>query len=279
MKKILISILMISGLIGQVNRLLTLSPTAQTSAIGNVMLPMMNPARNHINTNDGVSFSKVNWLTSVVNDMNYTFVNLNKNSFGANVLFFNYGEQLETDLTGVVTGNFSPSSSVWSVNWGGKIKNHNVGVTAKFIQHDLYTQKTHGAAFDIGGFFPKVYKDLDIDVMMRNFGFGPTFGTFKTNLPTSLNVSFTYPYKQFMFYEQHNLMKNHRTHGSGVSYNYKNMLWGKLGYYSDKTHKLNYPTFGVDLKYDKYLMGMSYIYGDKTLPLSNTIRLTINMEI
>ena len=42
---------------------------------------------------------------------------------------------------------------------------------------------------------------------------------------------------------------------------------------------LTYPTFGVDLKYDKYFIGMSYIYGDQTLPVSNTFRLTINLEI
>jgi hypothetical protein len=74
-------------------------------------------------------------------------------------------------------------------------------------------------------------------------------------------------------------MKKHQTFGMGTSYNYKDMLWGKLGYYLDNTHKLTYPTFGLDFKYDKYLIGMSYIYGDRTLPLSNTIRLTINLEL
>ena len=78
---------------------------------------------------------------------------------------------------------------------------------------------------------------------------------------------------------QGNVMKEHQTFGMGTSYNYKNMLWGKLGYYLDTTHELTYPTFGLDFKYDRYLIGMSYIYGDKTLPLSNTIRLTINLEL
>jgi len=55
-----------------------------------------------------------------------------------------------------------------------------------------------------------------------------------------------------MFYGQLNKMKKHQTFGMGTSYNYKNMLWGKLGYYLDNTHKLTYPTFGLDFKYDKY---------------------------
>jgi len=98
-----------------------------------------------------------------------------------------------------------------------------------------------------------------------------------------LNVAMTYPYKQWMFYEQHNLMKKHMTSGFGVSYKYEvkdqGVVFGKVGYFTDTMHKLTYPTFGLDLKYDRYFIGMSYIYGDKTLPVSNTFRLTINLEI
>ena len=133
--------------------------------------------------------------------------------------------------------------------------------------------------FGVGGYFPKVYKDLDVDVMVRNFGFAPKFGSWVSELPTSVNVAGTYPYKEWMFYGQFNKMKKHQTFGMGTSYNYKNMLWGKLGYYIDDMHELTYPTFGLDFKYDKYLIGMSYIYGDNTLPLGNTIRLTINLEL
>jgi hypothetical protein len=273
---------MSSQLIAQANRLLMLSPSAHTSSIGNVMLPMMSPARNHFDT-DRFSFSRVNWLGNLVDDMNYLHFNLAKGSFDFHTLVFNYGEQLETDMTGLVTGKFSPSSSVWGISWGGVIKGYNVGATAKFLQHDLYTQKTHGAAFDIATYLPKVYKDLDVDIALRNFGFAPTFGDYKTKLPTSLNIAMTYPYKKWMFYEQHNIMKNHITSGFGVAYKYEvkdeAIILGKMGYFLDDIHELNYPTFGVDLKYDRYFIGISYIYGDKTLPVSNTFRLTINLEI
>ena len=115
--------------------------------------------------------------------------------------------------------------------------------------------------------------------MINNFGFAPKFGGHKSKLPTSVNVAGTYPHNDFVFYGQFNKMKKHQTFGMGTSYNYNNKLWGKVGYYIDDMHKLTYPTFGLDFKYDKYLIGMSYIYGDKTLPLSNTIRLTINLEL
>ena len=267
-----------SQLLAQANRILTLSPTAQTSSIGNVMLPMMNPARNLFDK-DMFSFSRVNWMPNIVDDMTYNFVSAERGEYGINVLFFNYGEQKIADIDGIIQGKFQPSSLVYGISYARKVSKFNLGLDAKIITHDLHTQKATGFVFGVGGYFPKVYKDLDVDVMVRNFGFAPKFGSWVSELPTSLNVAGTYPYKDFMFYGQFNKMKKHQTFGMGTSYNYKNMLWGKLGYYIDDMHELTYPTFGLDFKYDKYVIGMSYIYVDNTLPLGNTIRLTINLEL
>ena len=278
MKKILLSILIISNLFAQANRLLTLPPTAQVSSVGNVFLPFTNPAR-HTSQLDMVGFSRVNWMSNITDDMFYTHIGVKRQNFGFSMLAFNYGQQLETNDNGVVIGDFNPTSSVWAVSWGGGVKNYLVGVRAKIISHDLYSQKTLGTAFDISTYLPKVYKDLDLDLQLSNFGFAPTFNDYKTTLPTSINVGMTYPYKQWMFYEQHNFFKKFHTWGSGVSYNYNNMLWGKAGYYVDKSHDLRYGTFGVSMKYDKYLLNMSYIYGKEDNPLTNTIRLTINLEL
>ena len=267
-----------SQLLAQANRILTLAPTAQVSSIGNVMLPMMNPARNLFDK-DHFSFSRVNWMTNIVNDMSYNFLNMDRGPYGLNVLFFNYGEQNQSDEFGIIQSQFTPLSAVYGFNYARKVNKYNLGLDVKLITHNLHTQSAKGLVFGVGGYFPKVYKDLDLDVMVRNFGFAPKFGSWKSELPTSVNVAGTYPYKEWMFFGQLNRMKKHQTFGMGTSYNYKNMLWGKAGYYIDNMHKLTYPTFGLDFKYDKYIVGMSYIYGDKTLPLGNTIRLTINLEL
>ena len=278
MKKILLTLLLFSSIFAQANRILTLAPTAQVSSIGNVMLPMMNPARNLFDK-DHFSFSRVNWMTNIVNDMSYNFINVDRGPYGINIMFFNYGEQNLTNESGIIESQFTPLSAVYGFSYARKVDKYNLGLDVKLITHDLHTQKAKGLVLGVGGYFPKVYKDLDLDVMVRNFGFAPKFGSYKSELPTSVNVAGTYPYKEWMFYGQGNVMKEHQTFGMGTSYNYKNMLWGKLGYYLDNMHELTYPTFGLDFKYDKYIIGMSYIYGDKTLPLSNTIRLTINLEL
>ena len=278
MKKILLILLLFSSIFAQANRILTIAPTAQVSSIGNITLPMMNPARN-LFVKDHFSFSRVNWMTNIVDDMSYNFINVDRGQYGLNVLFFNYGEQNQTDEFGIIQSQFTPLSAVYGFSYARKVDKYNLGLDVKLITHNLHTQKANGFVLGIGGYFPKVYKDLDLDVMIQNFGFAPKFGSWKSELPTSVNVAGTYPYKEWMFYGQGNVMKEHQTFGMGTSYNYKNMLWGKLGYYLDTTHELTYPTFGLDFKYDKYIIGMSYIYGDETLPLSNTIRLTINLEL
>lgn len=278
MKKILLTLLLFSSIFAQANRILTLAPTAQVSSIGNVTLPMMNPARNLFDK-DHFSFSRVNWMTNIVNDMSYNFINVDRGPYGINIMFFNYGEQNLTNESGIIEGQFTPLSAVYGFSYARKVSKYNLGLDVKLITHDLHTQDAKGLVLGVGGYFPKIYKDLDLDVMVRNFGFAPKFGSYKSELPTSVNVAGTYPYKDFMFYGQFNKMAKHQTFGVGTSYNYKNMLWGKVGYYIDDMHELTYPTFGLDFKYDKYLIGMSYIYGDKTLPLSNTIRLTINLEL
>ena len=278
MNKIILTLLLFSSIFAQANRILTIAPTAQVSSIGNVTLPMMNPARN-LFVKDHFSFSRVNWMTNIVDDMSYNFINVDRGQYGLNVLFFNYGEQNQTDEFGIIQSQFTPLSAVYGFSYARKVDKYNLGLDVKLITHDLHTQDAKGLVLGVGGYFPKIYKDLDLDVMIQNFGFAPKFGSWKSELPTSVNVAGTYPYKEWMFYGQGNVMKEHQTFGMGTSYNYKNMLWGKLGYYLDTTHELTYPTFGLDFKYDKYLIGMSYIYGDETLPLSNTIRLTINLEL
>ena len=164
-----------SQLLAQANRILTIAPTAQASSIGNVMLPMMNPARNLYNK-DKFSFSRVNWMTNIVNDMSYNFIDFDRGPFGVNVMFFNYGEQNQADEYGIIQGQFTPLSAVYGFNYARKIDKYNLGFDTKIITHNLHTQTATGFIFSAGGYFPKVYKDLDVDVMIQNFGLAPKFG-------------------------------------------------------------------------------------------------------
>ena len=51
------------------------------------------------------------------------------------------------------------------------------------------------------------------------------------------------------------------------------------GYYNDVTYNLNYSSIGMDLKFERYKIGLGILNGDDTHPLKNTLLLTLNMEI
>ena len=53
----------------------------------------------------------------------------------------------------------------------------------------------------------------------------------------------------------------------------------KAGYYNDIDYKLNYPSLGLEVFYDKYQIGIGVLQGNDTHPLKNTMLITINMEL
>ena len=93
MKNILLSLLFISSLFGQVNRILTIAPTAEEASLGNQSLFYRNPAKNHFNLGDtttNVSFTRVNWLSNITDDMGYNYVGGAYKHFTFSLLYFDY---------------------------------------------------------------------------------------------------------------------------------------------------------------------------------------------
>ena len=72
--------------------------------------------------------------------------------------------------------------------------------------------------------------------------------------------------KDWKFYNQWNFYKGYYTHGQGISYNYKNTIVGRLGYYNDIEHELNYSSLGLSFIYDRYDIGVGYIIGGDIFP-------------
>ena len=120
MKKVILGLLFVTSLFGQVNRVLTISPSAEETTLGNQSLAFRNPAINHFNldTTTNVSFTNVQWLKNIVDDMGYNYVDVRWKNFGFNLLHFDYGEQKQTDVFGTVNGSFAPTTTKLGVSWG-----------------------------------------------------------------------------------------------------------------------------------------------------------------
>ncbi len=288
MKNVLLGLLLITSLFGQVNRILTISPTTGETILGNQSLAFRNPAMNSFNTDTttDLSFTNVKWLGNIVDDMGYNYVQANWKTFDFSLLYFDYGEQKYTDVDGLVNGHFSPNSMAAAVGWGTPLKykgekmdSVSIGFRGKVVFHDLHLEKTNGMLFDAGIHLEKLYGRVNVDFAVQNFGLMTKMNGYSLEIPTSFNVGIQIPIKEWDIYNQWNLYDGYYTHGQGISYNYKDMLWFKAGYFNDIDNQLNYPSVGLDIKYDRYKIGLGMLQGDETHPLKNTLLLTINVEI
>tara|TARA_B100001778_G_scaffold166070_1_gene136480 strand:+ start:2678 stop:3574 length:897 start_codon:yes stop_codon:yes gene_type:complete len=275
-------------LFGQVNRILDISPTAYETSVGNQSLIYRNPARNFMTRNDSLSqvtFTRMNWLGHIVSDMTYNYVEYNWKDFDFSFTYKDYGQQKHTDETGVVLRNFSPNSMILYVGWGTGLnyngtpmKNSFVGFGGKLIKHDLYLEKGTGFLMDVGIHQRNIVDLLDLDIMLKNWGFAPRIGTVTTESPTSVQIGASIKKKNLTLYNQWNIYKEYYTHGQGVKWKYNSFLNLKMGYFNDVKYQLNYPTLGIDLKYSNYILHLGYIGGSENLPLRNTLLTSINVE-
>jgi|TARA_R100000081_G_scaffold91063_2_gene67874 hypothetical protein len=282
MKNILIGLLMMGSLFGQINSVLTLSPTASETTLGNQSLEFRNPARNSLDTLDSkvnVSLTNVKWLGNIVDDMGFNYIEASNKKFDYSLLYFNYGEQQYADETGFVQGKFTPSTLVVGTSWGTSLPKGHIGVTGKVVNHTLHTESINGALIDLGYYLNT--KHFEFDAMISNIGLVFTkLNDYEIEAPTSLNLGLSKSFKQGVdIYSQFNLYDGYNTFGQGLSYNIKDIMKLNAGYYSDSTHELTYSSFGFDLNYDRYKFGVGYLLGDETHPLKNTLLLTLNLEI
>ena len=277
-----------SQLFGQVNRILDISPTAFETSVGNQSLVHRNPARNFFLKDDTLSqitFTRTSWLGNITDDMTFNYVEYNWKDFDFSLTYKDYGQQRHTDESGVVLNNFSPNSLVLYVGWGTGLNykgtpmnNTSIGFGGKLIRHDLYLEKGMGFLMDVGIHQRKIVDLIDLDVMLKNWGFAPRIGTVTTETPTSLQIGASIEKKNLTLYNQWNIHKGYYTHGQGVKWKYNGFLNLKMGYFNDIEYKLNYPTLGIDLKYANYVLHLGYIGGSENLPLKNTLLTSINVE-
>lgn len=273
---------MMGSLFGQINSVLTLSPTASETILGNQSLEFRNPARNSLDTLDSkvnVSLTNVKWLGNIVDDMGFNYIEASNKKFDYSLLYFNYGEQQYADETGFVQGKFTPSTLVVGTSWGTSLPKGHIGVTGKVVNHTLHTESINGALIDLGYYLNT--KHFEFDAMISNIGLVFTkLNDYEIEAPTSLNLGLSKSFKQGVdIYSQFNLYDGYNTFGQGLSYNIKDIMKLNAGYYSDSTHELTYSSFGFDLNYDRYKFGVGYLLGDETHPLKNTLLLTLNLEI
>ncbi len=180
--------------------------TAQLSALGgvnissignNAALSFHNPAllRKTMHKSFDASFN--NYFAAIQQYNLYTsfFAEKPNINFAAGVQFYNYGNIIETDVSGNIIGNFKPLDYCVQLQANKEVyKNWYLGATLKFMQSQYAQFSSNAIAADIGFNYQSPNNQLQFGFLVKNIGTTlKTFtnNNFKPELPFNIQIGIT----------------------------------------------------------------------------------------
>ena len=115
-------------------------------------------------------------------------------NFAAGLTYLNYGSFTETDISGIITGNFSAAEYALSFIYSREIDSlFTVGVTFKPILSQLEKYTSFGFAFDLGASWHNRNKLFSAGVVIKNAGYQVTTyaGEPHQKLPFEIQAGFS----------------------------------------------------------------------------------------
>lgn len=160
---------------------LDFSPTPRSAALGGKVVAlddsdqgvsMFNPA--HLSSDlDGLfSLSYVSYFA----DINYSFINYAKDfgklgTFGVGMQYVGYGDFIEADLTGNITGKFTGNDVAFYVSYAKSIDSlFSIGINLKSLYSHLERYTSFGMAIDVGATYNSRDGLFSAGVVVRNIG-------------------------------------------------------------------------------------------------------------
>ena len=139
----------------------------------NLNLVYHNPALLNSGMNNNLALNYVNYFAGI----NYGLAMYSKSypgtgNFAAGLTYLNYGSFTETDVTGIITGNFSAAEYALSLIYSRELDSlFSVGITLKPVLSQLERYSSFGFAFDIGGTWHNRCNLLSVGLVFKNIGY------------------------------------------------------------------------------------------------------------
>jgi len=139
----------------------------------NLNLVYHNPALLNSGMNNNLALNYVNYFAGI----NYGLAMYSKSypgtgNFAAGLTYLNYGSFTETDVTGIITGNFSAAEYALSLIYSRELDSlFSVGITLKPVLSQLERYSSFGFAFDIGGIWHNRSNLLSVGLVFKNIGY------------------------------------------------------------------------------------------------------------
>jgi len=160
---------------------------AQVAYAQSSIISYYNPAGLSFLKYNNVSFSRVNWLPSLADDLFYNFLSFNYNlskvsTIGGHIINLDLGEQIKTSNTGDEIGTYNIYKTAFSFSYSLLVSNNkSFGINAKLIQQQLSDFSGAGEVkndttftdygFDIGYMHQEwILPDLNFGISISNLG-------------------------------------------------------------------------------------------------------------
>lgn len=160
---------------------LQLPTSARVAALGGHHIAVMDDDSNLANQNPSLynpTMTKQIALNTsfYLADINYGYVAYTQQidsllTMGVGVQYANYGDFVQTDEFGQITGSFTGGEYAFSIGGAYQRGNFSYGITTKFISSALETYQSTGIVGDIGITYNKPAEQLALTVVARNIGY------------------------------------------------------------------------------------------------------------
>ena len=183
---------------------LNLTHSGQVSSLGgtnvsllgnNLNLSYHNPALLNSGMNNNLALNYVNYFAGI----NYGLAMYSRSypetgNFAVGLTYLNYGSFTETDISGIITGNFSAAEYALSFIYSREIDSlFTVGITFKPILSQLEKYTSFGFAFDLGASWHNRSKLFSTGLVIKNAGYQVTTyaGEAHQKLPFEIQAGFS----------------------------------------------------------------------------------------
>jgi hypothetical protein len=105
-----------------------------------------------------------------VSNLSYVTNVANTGLWGANLVYFNYGDFQGYDPTGAPTQEFNANEYAFTISKSHQVGNYRLGANLRYVYSGIADYSASALIMDIGGVFIHPEKDLSVGLVLKNGG-------------------------------------------------------------------------------------------------------------
>ncbi|MXV38013.1 type IX secretion system protein PorQ [Flavobacteriaceae bacterium Ap0902] len=154
-------------------------------------MTLWNPALMNPKSHNQLAMNYVGYLADIqFGTMSYVYQWDRENFFSIHGQYVDYGNFLQTDQIGNITGDFTAKDAAIVLGYARNLNDFfTVGINAKYIHSQIESYTSQGAAMDIGIVLHDIDYDTNVSLIARNIGYQfQSYDNIRESLPLQINL-------------------------------------------------------------------------------------------